>query len=84
MKKPRYHLVRCLLWCSTWTLRYRLLPRVKLPTWEELEDYFNHQSPRPPPAMVDELRAEYQRLISGSRLSYQELADLLDRYLQDA
>jgi hypothetical protein len=65
-------------------LRYRLLPRVKLPTWEELEDYFNHQSPRPPPAMVDELRAEYRRLISGSRLSYQELADLLDRYLQDA
>ena len=65
-------------------LRYRLLPPVKLPTWEELENYFNDQSPRLPPAMVDELKAEYQRLISGSQLSYQELADLIDRYLQDA
>jgi hypothetical protein len=40
----------------------------------------------PPPSTdtVAALQAEYLRLTSGRSSTYQELADIIDRYLQDA
>jgi len=66
-------------------LRFRNLPKVKLPTWDEVEDYL-HNEVRPPPTadVIAELRAEYDRLCADRPLSFKELTDLLDRLLQDA
>lgn len=65
-------------------LQYLPLPPVTLPTWQDVEHYIVSQPAPPPPDTLAALQAEYQRLTSGRASSYQELADLIDRYLQDA
>ncbi len=65
-------------------LRYRPLRPVKMPTWEEVHDYIADHHSHTQDGTIDALKAEYQRLTSGRQFSYQELADVIDRYLQDA
>lgn len=65
-------------------LQYVPLPAVTLPTWQDVEHYFATMVAPPPPDTLAALQVEYQRLASGRSSSYQELADLIDRYLQDA
>ncbi len=69
---------------ATGQLRYLPLPPVKLPTWEDVAHYVVGVNPPPSTETVAALRTEYSRLTSGRPLSYQELADIIDRYLQDA
>jgi hypothetical protein len=65
-------------------LRYCPLPPVTLPTWLDVEHYIATTTLAPAPDTLAALREEYQRLTSGRSSTYQELADLIDRYLQDA
>ncbi len=65
-------------------LHYCPLPPVTLPTWQDVEHYIATASLAPAPDTLEALRQEYQRLTSGRSSTYQELADLIDRYLQDA
>lgn len=65
-------------------LRYLPLQPVTLPIWEDVAHYIDMQSTPPSPATLAALQQEYQRLTSGRASTYQELADLIDRYLQDA
>ena len=69
---------------ETGALRFIPLPAIKLPDWDEVELYL--AGVRPPPAqdIIAELKSEYEQLTSGQELSYQELASMIDRYLQDA
>ncbi len=65
-------------------LRYRPLQPVKMPTWEEVHDYIAEHHAHAADETINALKAEYRRLTSGRQFSYQELADMIDRYLQDA
>jgi hypothetical protein len=69
---------------DTGVLRFVPLPAVKLPDWDEVELYLAAVKPAPSKETIAELHAEYKRLTCGQELSYQELANMLDRYLQDA
>jgi hypothetical protein len=75
-------------WCrnaqNTGVFRFIPLPPVKLPDWDDVESYLADVKPAPSKETIAELHAEYQRLTSGQELSYQELANMIDRYLQDA
>lgn len=66
------------------TFRYRQLPRVTLPSWEDVESYLNNLRPRPSAEAEHSIRREYERLTAASRLSYQALADMVDRMVGDA
>jgi hypothetical protein len=65
-------------------LRYRRLPPVELPQWRDVEHYLEGMEPAPLASTVAELKREYERLTSGQPMSYQEMADMIDRYVQDA
>jgi hypothetical protein len=65
-------------------LRYCPLPPAELPPWHDVALYLSKKEPRPSAATVDRLRAEYERLTSGQRISYRELTDMIDRYLAEA
>jgi hypothetical protein len=69
---------------KTGALRFIPLPPVKLPDWNEVELHLAGVKPPPSQEIIAELQAEYEQLTSGRELSYQELASMIDRYLQDA
>lgn len=69
---------------ATGQLRYLPLPPVELPKWQDVEHYLTAFHPPPSTDTVAALQAEYLRLTSGRSSTYQELADIIDRYLQDA
>jgi hypothetical protein len=55
-----------------------------VPDCDEVVLYLAAVKPDPSKDTIAELHAEYKRLTCGQELSYQELANMLDRYLQDA
>lgn len=62
-------------------LRFRPLPTVSLPTWDEVETYLTTQINRQPnPAEIALIRQEYTRHVSNPNLTFDQLARLIDRY----
>jgi hypothetical protein len=66
---------------SSKVLRFRPLPTVSLPTWDEVNTYLTSQiSPRPSPDQIALVRQEYMRRVSNPDLTFDQLARLIDRY----
>ena len=61
------------------TLHFRPLPRVSLPSWDEVHDYLTLQiRPRPSREDVILIQQEYEQLASNPNIGFDKLARLID------
>jgi hypothetical protein len=61
------------------TLRFRSLPRVVLPSWDEVHSYLTAQiHPRPSREEIDRIQQEYEHLATDPNIGFDKLARLID------
>ena len=61
------------------TLCFRHLPRVSLPSWDEVYSYLTSQiRPRPSQEDVVLIQQEYQQLVANPNIGFDKLARLID------
>jgi hypothetical protein len=64
---------------QTGTVSFRPLPRISLPTWDEVHGYLTSQiQPRPSKADVALIQQEYQQLAESPGMGFDKLARLID------
>jgi len=64
--------------------RFAALAECTFPPWEDVSAYLMKHAQRPGPEVIDEVKRLYDQLTSGRTVSFDELAALIDRHLQEA
>ena len=68
---------------ETKELQYVALPEVKFPTWDEIKDYLLDLRPRPDKKNIQKVKKEFNEITTSDNLTFQYLADRLDRHIED-
>jgi hypothetical protein len=64
-------------------IQYVTIPEVMFPIWQEVEDYLSDLRPPPDEITINNIKNEFEKIKKDDKVTFQFLADRLDRHTGD-